>query len=85
MPPKPANVLVRHPKRLLMDDITMHLARYANDQRCTLVIMGDVNTDTTKDDGRDLPHFKRMLSPPPPPRRGNRTPHGWFYPPPRAP
>ena len=21
----------------------------------------------------------------PPPRRGNRTPHGWFYPPPRAP
>ena len=24
--------------------------------------MGDVNTDLTKDDGRDLPHFKRMLT-----------------------
>ena len=40
----------------------MHLAHYANDKRCTLVIMGDVNTDVTKDDGRDLPHFKRMLT-----------------------
>ena len=40
----------------------MHLAHYANDQRCILIIMGDVNTDLTKDDGRDLPHFKRMLT-----------------------
>ena len=24
--------------------------------------MGDVNTDLTKDDGRDLPHFKKMLT-----------------------
>jgi hypothetical protein len=62
VPPKPAHSLVRHPRRLLMDDITMHLARYANDQRCTLVVMGDVNTDLSKDDGRDLPHFKRMLT-----------------------
>ena len=45
-----------------MDAIAMHLAHYANDKRCTLVIMGDVNTDLTKDDGRDLPHFKRMLT-----------------------
>ena len=60
VPPKPAHALIRHPKRLLMDDITMHLAHYANDKRSTLVIMGDVNTDLTKDDGRDLPHFKRM-------------------------
>ena len=62
VPPKPANALVRYPKRLFMDDITTHSAHYANDQRCTLVIMGDVNTDITKDDGRDLPHFKRMLT-----------------------
>jgi hypothetical protein len=60
--PKPAHSLVRHQKRLLMDDITMHLARYSNDKRCTLVVMGDVNTDLSKDDGRDLPHFKRMLT-----------------------
>ena len=62
VPPKPPHALVRHPKRLLMDDITMHLAHYANDKRCTLVIMGDVNTDLTNDDGRDLPHFKKMLT-----------------------
>ena len=60
--PKPAHALIRHPKRLHIDDITMHLAHYANDKRCTLVIMGDVNTDLTKDDGRDLPHFKKMLT-----------------------
>ena len=35
VPPKPPHALVRHPKRLLMDDITMHLAHYANDKRCT--------------------------------------------------
>ena len=51
VPPKPAHALVRHPKRLLMDGITMHLAHYANDQRCTLAIMGAVNTSITKDDG----------------------------------
>ena len=62
VPPTPAHALVRHPKRLLMDDITIHLAHYANDQRCTLIVMGDVNTDLTKDDGRDLPHFKRVLT-----------------------
>ena len=60
--PKPPHALIRHPKRLLMDDITMHLAHYANDKRCTLVIMGDANTDLTKDEGRDLPNFKRMLT-----------------------
>ena len=38
VPPKPPHALIRHPKRLLMDDITMHLAHYANDKRCTLVI-----------------------------------------------
>jgi hypothetical protein len=62
VPPKPPRALIRHPKRLLMDDITMHLAHYANDKRCTLIIMGDVNTDLTKDDGRDLPNFKWMLT-----------------------
>ena len=62
VPPKPAHALVRHPKRLFMDDIMMYLAHYANDKRCTLVIMGDGNTDLTKDDGRDLPHFKKMLT-----------------------
>ena len=62
VPPKPAHSLVRHPKRLLIDDLTMHLARCANDQRCTLLVMGDANTDLSKDDGRDLPHFKQMLT-----------------------
>ena len=62
VPPKPPHASIRHPKRLLMDDITMHLAHYANDKRCTLIVMGDVNTDLTKDDGRDLPNFKRMLT-----------------------
>ena len=60
VPPKPPHALVRHPKRLLIDDITMHLAHYANDKRCTLGIMDDVNTDLTKDDGIDLPNFKKM-------------------------
>ena len=32
VPPKPPHALIRHPKRLLMDDITMHLAHYANDK-----------------------------------------------------
>ena len=45
-----------------MDGITMHLSHYANDKKTTLVIMGDVNTDLTKDDGRDLPLFKKMLT-----------------------
>ena len=62
VPPKPTHALIRHPKRLPMDDVTMHLAHYANDKRCTLVIMGDVNTVLTKDDGRYLPHFKKMLT-----------------------
>jgi hypothetical protein len=62
VPPKPPHALIRHPKRLLMDDVTMHLAHYANDKKCTLIIMGDANTDLTKDDGRDLPNFKRMLT-----------------------
>ena len=62
VPPKPAHALIRHPKRLLMDGIMMYLVHYANDRRCTLVTMGDVNTDLTKDDGRDLPHFKKMLT-----------------------
>ena len=39
VPPKPALSLVRHPKRLLMDDLTMHPARYADDRHCTLVVM----------------------------------------------
>ena len=58
VPPKSAHALVRHPKRLLTDDITTHLAHYANNKRCTLVMMGDANMDLTKDDGRDLPYFK---------------------------
>ena len=45
-----------------MDDLAMHLARYANDKRCTLVIMGDANTDLTKDTRRDLSQFQRMLT-----------------------
>ena len=60
VPPKPAHALIRHRKWLLMDDITIHLAHYANDKRCTLVIMGDVNTDLTKDDGGDLAHTKKV-------------------------
>jgi len=38
-----------------MDDLAMYVARYANETRCTLVVMGDANTDLSKDDGRDLP------------------------------
>ena len=33
-----------------------------NDAHLSSWIMGDVNTDITKDDGRDLPHFKRVLT-----------------------
>lgn len=36
--------------------------RYANDKRCTLVIMDDANTDLTKDTGRDLSQSQRMLT-----------------------
>ena len=62
MPPKPAHSIVHHPKRLLMDDLTMHLARYADEKRFTLVVMGNANTDLSKDDSRDLPQYQRMLT-----------------------
>ena len=40
VPPKPPHALVRHPKRLLMDDTTMHLAHYANDKSRLLRMVG---------------------------------------------
>ena len=44
-PPKPTLVQTKRPKRLLIDDLTMHLRPYAYDANCTIVIMGDLNTD----------------------------------------
>ena len=46
-PPKPALVQTKRPKRLLIDDLTMHLRPYACDVDCTIIIMGDFNTDLT--------------------------------------
>ena len=44
-PPKPTLVQTKRPKRLLIDDLTMHLRPYACDANCTIVIMGDLSTD----------------------------------------
>ena len=44
-PPKPDSTQVQHSKRLLMADRETHLMHYALDPNCTLVVMGDLNTD----------------------------------------
>ena len=40
VPPKPAHALVRHPKRLLMDDITLHC--WATSTRTLRRTMGEI-------------------------------------------
>ena len=52
-PPKPTLVQTKRPKRLLIDDLTMHLRPYACDVDCTIVIMGDLNTDLISRTGYD--------------------------------
>ena len=41
-PPKPTLVQTKRPKRLLIDDLTMHLRPYVCDIYCTIIIMGDL-------------------------------------------
>ena len=41
-PPKPKLVQTKRPKRLLIDDLTMHLRPYVCDIYCTIIIMGDL-------------------------------------------
>ena len=61
-PPKPDSTQVQHPKRLLMADLETHLMHYALAPNCTLVRMGDLNTDlcTRLDD--DGPALRSMMT-----------------------
>ena len=60
-PPKPTLVHTNRPKRLLIDDLTMHLRPYACDVDCTIVIMGDLNTDLVSRTGYDNRALKTMI------------------------
>ena len=44
-PSKPTTEQTKHPKRLLMADLVMHLKHYALKINCTLVLTGAMNTD----------------------------------------
>ena len=52
-PPKPTLVQTKRPKRLLIDGLTLHLRPCACDVDCTIVIMGDLNTDVISRTGYD--------------------------------
>ena len=60
-PPKPTLVQTKRPKRLLIDDLTMHLRPYAHDANCTIVIMGDLNTDLISRTGYDNRALQTMI------------------------
>ena len=60
-PPKPTLVQTKRPKRLLIDDLTMHLRPYACDVNCTIVIMGDFNTDLISRTGYDNRALQTMI------------------------
>ena len=60
-PPKPTLVQTKRPKRLLIDDLTMHLRPYACGVNCTIVIMGDFNTDLISRTGYDNRALQTMI------------------------
>ena len=60
-PPKPKMVQTKRPKRLLIDDLTMHLRPCAYDANCTIVIMGDLNTDLISRTGYDNRALQTMI------------------------
>ena len=60
-PPKPTLVQTKRPKRLLIDDLTMHLRPYACDVDCTIIIMGDLNTDLISRTGYDKRAFQTTI------------------------
>ena len=51
----------KRPKRLLIDDLTMHLRPYACGVNCTIVIMGDLNTDLISRAGYDNRALQIMI------------------------
>ena len=61
-PPKPDSTQVQHPKRLLMADLETHLMHYALDPNCTLVLMGDLNTDLCSRIEDDGPALRLMVT-----------------------
>ena len=52
-PPKPTLMQTNRPKRLLIGDLTMHLQPCAYGVDCTIVVMGDLNTDLISRTGCD--------------------------------
>ena len=60
-PPKPTLVQTKRPKRLLIDDLAMHLRPYACDVDCTITIMGDLNTDLISRTGCDNRALETMI------------------------
>ena len=60
-PPKPTAEQVKHPKRLLWADLTMHFRHYAYCKKTTLVLMGDLNTDVVAKEGKDESEMRLMM------------------------
>ena len=56
---KPSNNMIEHPKRLLFNDLRLHLAHYALDPHCTLVLMGDFNVDLHRS-GPDVEALRKL-------------------------
>ena len=60
-PLKPTLVQTKRPKRLLIDDLTVHLRPYACGVDCTIAIMGDLNTDLISRTGYDNRALQAMI------------------------
>ena len=61
-PPKPDSAQVQHPKRMLMADLETHLMHYALDPKCTLVLMGNMNTGLCMRVDDDGPALRLMMT-----------------------
>ena len=60
-PPKPTLAQTKWPKRLLIGDLAMYLRPYTWDVDCTIVVMGDLNTDVISRTGCDNRALESMI------------------------
>ena len=60
-PPRPTLVQTKRPKRLLIADLTIHLRPYACGVNCTIVIMGNLNTNLISRTGYDNRALQAMI------------------------
>ena len=61
-PPKPDSTQLQHLRRLLMADLETHLVHCALDPNCTLVLMGDMDTDLCTRVDDDGPALRLMMT-----------------------